>query len=228
MTMITTTMATMITPNVKCKEPSMIYPLLRLAVQHERQTLDAGDARAAAGRDLRGPAVNRTPGTAAVLHTAGIPRRQRDDHRDRLAGRTGAERGQPAAHALVDTAAKPQHESNREDREYQPLQPGGHVHPGQMQTADQQRRGADEHQIELRVDECQFRAKKYAADGDPCPPMHDRYSRKFLPSASSRRRSPRSSSYPSSCRARIQSRRVRPSDAAACAKSTSWKARPDR
>src|SRR5208282_4774316 len=74
MTMITTTTATTITPNVKCKEPSMIYPLLRLAVQYERQTLDAGDARAAAGRDLCGPAVDRAPGTAAILQTAGIPR----------------------------------------------------------------------------------------------------------------------------------------------------------
>src|ERR1700736_4794489 len=89
--------------------------------------------------------------------------------------------------------------------------------------------GADEHQVELGVDEGQLRAQEYGADRNPCTPIHDKLPADWtpatrVPTASSHRRNPHWSWCPSSCRARTRSRPTHPWGGGACAVSTSWTA----
>jgi len=99
-------------------------------------------------------------------------------------GRTAPHGRQRAAHALVDrTPAEREQGSDRKRREEsataasRPLLP-----PVSARMADHERAGADEHQIELRIDEGQFRPQQYGANGNPRPPLH-------VPAASLRPRS---------------------------------------
>ena len=143
----------------------------------------------------------------------------------------GLHRRQIAAHALVDAAPK-----GRASRRRRATANSSHCSQSrraaprpESRSPTTQRRRADEHQIELRVDEGQLGPQQDGADRNPRPPLHDRApSRRTRASASSRRRNRYWSSCPSSCRAGTRSPPARPSDAGACAESTSWTAPPDR
>src|SRR5580704_5638514 len=106
------------------------------------------------------------------------------------------------------------------------------MHPCEIQKSHNERCCADEDQIELRIDESQFRTQQHGADRNPRPPFHDSELSLILSArgltASSHRRNRRSSWCPSSCRAGIRSPPIHPSGAEACEESTSWKAPRDR
>ena len=113
------------------------------------------------------------PMAAAVFDLAAVAGREPGRQRERIAGRTGLHRvGRFAAQALVDHAAERGHADDRQHAEQRPLSPVRQGRAEHALDADDDCREADEHEVELRIDECEFGAQQHCARDRPHPPVH--------------------------------------------------------
>ncbi len=78
----------------------------------------------------------------------------------------------PLPQLRIDLSAHRRHRGNRERRKQQPLKPGRQVDAEHANEPDDDRRGADEDQEELRVDREQLDSEQQRAEHEPSPPLH--------------------------------------------------------
>ena len=111
---------------------------------------------------------------AAVLDLAALPRRQRLGQREHAAGGPRLHRRGVAAQPPVERGCESVTiDSIAKDRESRPLcVRSASAGTARTDQAHDQGRGADEHQVELRVHEAEFRAEQYGAADHPAPPAH--------------------------------------------------------
>src|SRR5580704_3385968 len=135
------------------------------------QVIDAGDTCTAAGGHGGCAVVAHRPVASPVLDLAGFPGGEGGVQRDEAAGRPRPDVWQVAADLVINAVPEGQHRDDRQHRKDGPLQPGGKSR-AQGQESDDDGGATDEDQVELRVNEGEFRSEENSAADYPAPPSH--------------------------------------------------------